>query len=270
MTQAEFNEYRRKRIVLAASVSPDSGEVIPWAARTSAFVPVNIPIIVGMLASPPTQVYTMLWQWINQTYNAGLNYGNRNASSKQTTGELFQAYCIGSTTAIGVACSLRAMAPLLLQGRTGGLASLINYFIGYAAVASSSSVNVYAMRRGEIVTGVSVKDQEGTELGLSKKAAAQGVYKTMYSRMTYCLPIFALPALWNVLLTKAKLMPKSLGVTRIALESLGVALGLYIAMPVNCALFPQMSRMAVSDLEPELQQKAKALGISEVVYNKGL
>ena len=57
--------------------------------------------------------------------------------------------------------------------------------------------------------------------------------------MTYCLPIFFVPAGLNRLLNAAKLMPKNMGVTRILLESMCVAVGLYIAMPVNCALFAQ-------------------------------
>ena len=53
------------------------------------------------------------------------------------------------------------------------------------------------------------------------------------------VPMFFVPALCNLALTKANVMPKKLGPARIILESMGVALGLYIAMPVNCALFPQ-------------------------------
>ena len=136
--------------------------------RTNAFVPTNIPIIVGMLVSPPTQVYTIFWQWLNQTYNAGLNYGNRNASSTQTTQELLQAYCIATGTAIGVAGSLRALSSVMLTGKTGGMARLINYFIGYAAVASSSAANVYAMRMGEMKSGIKVSEPgSGKEVGIS-------------------------------------------------------------------------------------------------------
>jgi hypothetical protein len=150
MTQAEFAEFRNKRLILASSTSPDSGEVIPWAGRTCSFVPINIPIIVGMLVSPPTIAYSMFWQITNQTYNAVLNFGNRNASSSQTTNELLQAYCIASGTAITVAGGLRAASPHLLKGRTGGIAALATYFISYSAVATSSAANTYAMRMNEI------------------------------------------------------------------------------------------------------------------------
>ena len=128
---------------------------------------------------------------------------------------------------------------MLLKGRTGGIAALVNYFIGYAAVASSSSANVYAMRMNEMKTGVAVRNEAtGEDLGQSQAAAAAGIYKTMLSRVTYCLPIFFVPAGFNTLLTMARLMPKNMGVTRILMESTCVACGLYIAMPVNCALFP--------------------------------
>ena len=89
MTPKEFEDFREKRLVLASSMSPDSGKVIPWAMRTCSFVPTNIPIIGGMIISPPSMFNTIFWQWINQTYNAGLNFGNKNASSTQTNSELF-------------------------------------------------------------------------------------------------------------------------------------------------------------------------------------
>ena len=63
-----------------------------------------------------------------------------------------------------MAGSLRALTPMLLGGRTGGLAALVNYFIGYAAVASSSSANVYAMRMNEMKTGVAVRSEKTGEV----------------------------------------------------------------------------------------------------------
>ena len=132
------------------------------------------------------------------------------------------------------------MTPYILGGSKGTLALLMNYIIGYCAVATSSSVNVVAMREKEMVEGIAVKD--GTtdeELGVSKIAAKTAITKTVYSRIAYVFPMFFVPAFWNLCLSKANLMPKQLGFTRVVLECIGVATGLYIAMPVNCALFPQ-------------------------------
>ena len=52
------------------------------------------------------------------------------------------------------------------------MARLMNYFIGYCAVATSSSVNTVAMREGELKSGITVRDEQtGNEFGLSKVAA---------------------------------------------------------------------------------------------------
>ena len=96
------------------------------------------------------------------------------------------------------------------------------------------------MRMGEMSSGINVKDPAtGEDFGLSKAAATAGINKTMICRVVYCIPIFFTPALYNMLLSSAGLMPKKMGAARIILETLGVATGLMIAMPVNCALFNQ-------------------------------
>ena len=168
---------------------------------------------------------------------------------------LLKAYAVATGTALAVACPLRAIVTpyLAKKGRAGGAALLLaNYLVSYCAVASSSCANVYAMRAHETVTGVAVKNEAtGEVLGKSKVAAKQGIQKTMLSRATYCVPMFVIPALWNMLVSNTRLY-KGNRVTRVALEALGVALGLYIAMPVNCALFPQQSRISVEELEPQI------------------
>ena len=75
LTEEEFAEYRHKRLVLASSANA-ADKIIPWFSRTSAFVPMCIPISVGMVVSPPTQKWTIFWQVVNGTYCAGLNYSN--------------------------------------------------------------------------------------------------------------------------------------------------------------------------------------------------
>ena len=84
-----------------------------------------------------------------------------------------------------------------------------------------------------------MKDPETEEdLGMSKNAAKTAITTTALSRAVYAFPMFFIPALCNIALTKANLLPKKMGPTRVILECMGVGLGLYIAMPVNCALYP--------------------------------
>ena len=68
------------KIILSSCVHPDTNEPIPYPMRISAFVPANMPIMAGIILTPPTPMNSLFWQWLNQTYNAGLNYGNKNAS----------------------------------------------------------------------------------------------------------------------------------------------------------------------------------------------
>ena len=88
----------------------------------------------------------MFWQWVNQTYNAGLNFGNRNASSPQTTADLATAYGLACTVSISVALSLRKVADKALAGRTGVAVAMAGNVVGYTAVMLAGNVNVYSMR----------------------------------------------------------------------------------------------------------------------------
>jgi hypothetical protein len=81
LAEAEITRLRKLQTIVSASIHPDTNKPVPWVMRMCAFVPTNLPIIFGMLMTPPTPMNTMFWQWLNQTYNAGMNYGNRNASS---------------------------------------------------------------------------------------------------------------------------------------------------------------------------------------------
>jgi len=81
MTLEEIREVRKAQSVVATAVHPDTGEFIPWVMRFSSFIPMNMPIAFGLLFTAPTPMNTIFWQWLNQTYNASLNYANRNASS---------------------------------------------------------------------------------------------------------------------------------------------------------------------------------------------
>ena len=56
--------------------------------------------------------------------------------------------------------------------------------------------------------------------------------------MVYVAPIYFIPMFFNILLTKARLMPKTMGIPRILIECCGLTISMGIAMPVNCALYP--------------------------------
>ena len=107
LTKDEISELRTAQTVVANAVHPDTGEFIPWPMRLSSYIPLNIPINYGMIVAAPTPFNTILWQWINQTVNAALNYGNRNASSTYTTKDIAQSYMVACASSIVVALAIR-------------------------------------------------------------------------------------------------------------------------------------------------------------------
>jgi hypothetical protein len=65
ITRGELQEIKRAQEIVGSAVSRDSGEEIPRMMRMCAFVPVNVPILFGMLIMPPTTANTIFWQWFN-------------------------------------------------------------------------------------------------------------------------------------------------------------------------------------------------------------
>ncbi len=63
-------------------------------------------------------------------------------------------------------------------------------------------------------------------------------------------------------------MPKGGPMKSIA-EISFIAFGLWIAVPINCSVFPQMSQIRVQDLEEDVRKNVSSKH-SYLVYNKGL
>ena len=263
LTQKEIDEYRYKKRILASCMSPDTEEPILWLSRISAFIPTNLPIFAGMLISTPTPYNIVFWQWINQTYNAGLNFGNRNASSPTTTTDILKGYTMACFVSISLALSLRKAADKVMAGRKGIGPAIVGNMVGYIAVVLAGNSNIYAMRQSEMSKGIILKDEKsGLEFGPSKVAAEQAVWSTIWSRTLGTVPVFLFPILWNTTLKTMKLMPKPKTPLGNIVETVGVALGLAMYMPLSCSLYPQLRDIEVSTLEPEVQEAARAKGFN--------
>ena len=48
-------------------------------------------------------------QWLNQTYNAAINYGNRNASSNYTVSDLMKGYSGAVAVSVSIALFTRTI-----------------------------------------------------------------------------------------------------------------------------------------------------------------
>lgn len=167
LTPEEFKDFQHKKMILSTCLHPDTQEPIMWLARSSTFVQSNILILSGMLLSAPTPMNTIFWQWINQTYNACLNFGNRNASSETSTQQMVQSYFIAVGSSISAALLFRKILMPLGEGRSPFIQNLLRYATPWGAVALAGFCNFYSTRKGELVTGIQVKDTAGEVYGLS-------------------------------------------------------------------------------------------------------
>ena len=96
----------RARKVVEATCHPESGEMIAAPLRFSAFAPSNLIICAGMLRPNPTLMQSAWWQFVNQSYNAGVNYANR-ASGVAATAAVVTAASLGTAASSAVEAALR-------------------------------------------------------------------------------------------------------------------------------------------------------------------
>ena len=146
MTREEIKEIRRAQTVVSTAIHPDTGEFIPWLFRWSSFVPANIPISFGMIITPPTPFNTILWNWINQTYNASLNYANRNASSDYSTNDIIKGYTCACASSISVAVFIRKLLETRTRHMKGAKLIFYNSISAFFACSSAGFLNAYCMR----------------------------------------------------------------------------------------------------------------------------
>ncbi len=139
--------------IVGSAVHPDTGEIIPFPMRLCAFVPMNIPIIVGILLAPPTAFNAAFFQWVNQSYNAGLNFGNRNATTGQTTTDVLRGYCAAVTSGISMGLLVRKILSPFSKGATGSRLLVVNGLVGYSGAAVAGFLNSYCMRMSELEKG---------------------------------------------------------------------------------------------------------------------
>jgi tricarboxylate carrier len=235
---------------------PDSGQAILAPFRLSAFIPANIPIMVGILLTKKTTFNIVFWQATNQSWNFGFNYYNRNQSNEFSSSQMAASYVGAVASSVAVALSLDK----LIMKHTSG--TLLMRTLGPAtALAVAGCVNLWIMRYNELLTGIDVSDAEGGIVGKSKQAAWDGLLKTTAIRFGLQYPGAFFPVIATLGVRGLGLYPAALG-PRILVDCGMMAATVLTVIPLSQASFPQI--VFRPQLEDSLQSN------SGFYYNRGV
>ncbi|XP_075468613.1 sideroflexin-2 [Ascaphus truei] len=243
---------------------PDTGDKMNLIGRMSFQVPGGMAITGCMLQFYRTVPAVVFWQWVNQSFNALVNYTNRNAASPITPTQIGLAYITATSTALATAVGLNLY--------TKKAPPLVARWVPFAAVAAANCVNIPMMRQQEILNGIAVADENDNNLGYSRKAAIKGIGQVVISRIAMAAPgMILLP----ILMQRLESFPfmKRIRFLHAPLQVMLVGGFLLFMVPVACSLFPQKCSMAVRNLEPELRDSiVNQYGdkVHHVYFNKGL
>ena len=210
----------------------DVGEIVVKPFRMCGFVPMNIPILCGILLSPPTMKNTIFFQWLNQSYNAGLNFGNKNSSCEYSDMDLFKGYCAAISSSVSVAMFLRIITSGMTKRSSGTKLLLLNALVGATAGGCASFCNTLCMRYAEIEKGIEVcEDAELTKkIGISKFCAQNAVVETSLSRSAMSVSSVAIPTGLIIMFGAVGISPQSF-VLKTSLEAVCVGLALRVGLP---------------------------------------
>lgn len=134
----------------------DAGELVLKPFRMCSFVPFNVPIIGAMMLAPPTMLFTALSQATNQSYNAGLNYGNKNSTCNYTNADLAGGFFFAISSSVAVGLTLRKMTTGMTKGATGSKMLFFNFLVGATASGAANFCNTMSMRYAEISKGIKI------------------------------------------------------------------------------------------------------------------
>ncbi|KAI8149437.1 putative mitochondrial transport protein fsf1 [Fennellomyces sp. T-0311] len=260
--------WKAKKVV-DSTIHPDTGEPIFLPFRMSAFVPVNLVLVAGMLTPNPSIKTILFWQWANQSVNVAFNSANANKSTPMNWSETAVAYVSAVTTSCALAVGLNQAVPRL--NIAASTKRILAKLVPFVAVATAGTVNVFLMRGKEISEGIDVYTEDNERVGKSKKAGLAAISQVALSRILTNAPVLVFPPLILDRLQQKPYFqanPKALLPINFGL----IAISMMSALPAAIAVFPQISALETASMEKEFQDLKDSNGkpITRLYYNKGL
>ncbi|XP_071445300.1 sideroflexin-1 isoform X1 [Hetaerina americana] len=257
------DEIWRAKHLYDSAYHPDTGEKMNILGRMSAQVPMNMTITGCMMTFYKTSSAVVFWQWINQSFNALVNYTNRSGDSDIPINVLGTSYVLATGGALVTALGLNSLVKKAPP--------LIGRWVPFAAVAAANCVNIPMMRRKELQEGIPVFDANGNKIGESKVAAQRGIATVTLSRILMASPGMVFPPILMNILERRGTLARYPWVGA-PLQVFLCGFCLTFATPMCCALFPQKSSLSVSSVESSIKDKIKELPhpVDAVYFNKGL
>jgi len=264
-------EVLRAKQIYESAFHPDSGEKMNVFGRMSFQVPGGMLITGAMLTFYKTTTAVVFWQWVNQSFNALVNYTNRNAKSPLTETQMGVAYVSATAAACFTAMGLKSY----LAKKAG---PMMQRYVPFAAVAAANCVNIPLMRQNELIKGIDVSDPNGNIIGESRLAAVKGISQVVLCRIIMCAPgMNILP----IIMKKLEENPKFKAATwfHAPFQTMMVGGFLLFMVPFACSIWPQKCSLGTWVMERFEQDKfsdmVKKVGSKEklpekVYFNKGL
>uniref|UniRef100_A0A8C8EPG1 Sideroflexin 4 n=1 Tax=Oncorhynchus tshawytscha TaxID=74940 RepID=A0A8C8EPG1_ONCTS len=248
-------------LFLQSSVHAGTGAILPAVFRPQGTVVASFLPHSGVKPA-------LFWQFLLQSYSAGFNHANRNASSdKGIKTSLKQGLLIVGSVAYATCAG--AIPQIVIQRLSMSSPAVQMFFRSVLPIPLSASLayfNVVIVRSEESENGIQVFDSNGNSVGISQAAGAKAVRETALSRAALLGTTAAVPNLLIFLLQKARFLQRSpLLVAPIRHISTAIVLGLMI--PVSFSLYPQLGTIKKEKLEKELETAAVS---GELFYHRGL
>jgi len=252
----------------ASAFHPDTGDLQNVIGRMSFQVPGGMILTAGMLQFYKTNFSVVLWQWMNQSFNALVNYTNRNAATSMSTQQMGIAYGSATSAALVMALGLKAF----LSTRAP---PLVQRFVPYAAVVAANLINIPLTRQRELAEGVILLDENGNRLTESRYAAVKGI-----SQVCLCRIIMAGPGMTMMpfIMEHLEKKPWFMRYVKFHLVFQTIMVGAFLTamVPLACAIYPQNSSItpdALKRWEPEKYEELKKQTSkmpAALYFNKGL